>query len=204
MNQKSVLTVTLLALFVAAFAPLASAKAKVGAMAPEFNVVDMNGKSQKLPDFSGKYVVLEWLNYGCPFVGKQYGSGNMQSLQKEWTSRNVVWLSVISSAPGQQGHTESDKAKADYKSKGSHATTVLLDQNGIVGKAYGAATTPHMFIIDPTGKLIYNGAIDDKPTTDLADIKTAKNYVSAALTEAMAGKAISTPTSQPYGCSVKY
>lgn len=204
MNQKSVLTVTLLALFVAAFASLASAKVKVGAMAPEFNVVDMNGKSQKLSDFSGKYVVLEWLNYGCPFVGKQYGSGNMQSLQKEWTSRNVVWLSVISSAPGQQGHSESDKAKADYKAKGSHATTVLLDQNGTVGKAYGAATTPHMFIIDPAGKLIYNGAIDDKPTTDQADIKTAKNYVSAALTEAMAGKAVSIPTSQPYGCNVKY
>ncbi len=204
MNQKSVLTVTLLALFVASFAPIAPAKAKVGAMAPAFSVVDMNGKSHKLSDFSGKYVVLEWLNYGCPFVGKQYGSGNMQSLQKDWTAKGVVWLSVISSAPGEQGHSASDKAKADYKAKGSHATTVILDESGTVGKAYGAATTPHMFIIDPDGKLIYNGAIDDKPTTDLADIKTAKNYVSAALNEALAGKTVSTPTSQPYGCNVKY
>lgn len=204
MNQKSVLTVTLLALLVAAIALPASASAKVGATAPEFAVKDMHGKSHKLSDFSGKYVVLEWLNYGCPFVGKQYGSGNMQSLQKEWTAKNVVWLSVISSAPGEQGHSAGGKAISDYKSKGSGATTVLLDENGVVGKAYGAATTPHMFIVDPKGKLIYNGAIDDKPTTDQADIKTARNYVSAALADAMAGKAVGTPTSQPYGCNVKY
>ncbi len=204
MNQKTVLTVTLLALLVAAFAVSSPAAAKVGAMAPEFAAKDMNGNSQKLSDFKGKYVVLEWLNYGCPFVGKQYGSGNMQTLQKDWTGKGVVWLSVISSAPGEQGHSAADKAKADYKSKGSHATTVLLDENGVVGKAYGAATTPHMFIINPDGKLIYNGAIDDKPTTDLADVKTAKNYVSAALAEAMAGRTVTVATSQPYGCSVKY
>ncbi|MCC6262587.1 MAG: thioredoxin family protein [Bryobacterales bacterium] len=204
MNQKSVLTVTLLALLAAAFTLPAPAKAKVGDMAPEFAVTDMHGKSHKLSDFSGKFVVLEWLNYGCPFVGKQYGSGNMQSLQKQWTAKNVVWLSVISSAPGEQGHSAGTKAVADYKAKGSNATTVLLDENGAVGKAYGAATTPHMFVVDPKGKLIYNGAIDDKPTTDQADIKTAKNYVSAALTEALAGKAVSTSTSQPYGCNVKY
>lgn len=204
MNQKSVLTVTLLAFLAAAFTLPAPAKAKVGAMAPDFAVTDMHGKSHKLSDFSGKFVVLEWLNYGCPFVGKQYGSGNMQSLQKQWTAKNVVWLSVISSAPGEQGHSAGAKAVADYKAKGSNATTVLLDENGAVGKAYGAATTPHMFVVDPKGKLIYNGAIDDKPTTDQADIKTAKNYVSAALTEALAGKAVSTSTSQPYGCNVKY
>jgi peroxiredoxin len=204
MNQKSVLTVTLLALLVAAFAVSSPASAKVGAMAPEFTAKDMNGKSHKLSDFKGKFVVLEWLNYGCPFVGKQYGSGNMQALQKEWTGKGVVWLSVISSAPGEQGHSANDKAKADYKSKGSNATTVLLDENGVVGKAYGAATTPHMFIINPNGNLIYNGAIDDKPTTDLADVKTAKNYVSAALAEAMAGRTVTMATSQPYGCNVKY
>lgn len=204
MNQKSVLTVTLLALLVAAIALPASASAKVGSMAPEFAVTDMHGKSHKLSDFAGKYVVLEWLNYGCPFVGKQYGSGNMQTLQKEWTAKDVVWLSVISSAPGEQGHSSSDKAITDYKSNGSKATAVLLDESGAVGKAYGAATTPHMFIVDPKGKLIYNGAIDDKPTTDQADIKTARNFVSAALADAIAGKAVGTPTSQPYGCNVKY
>ena len=204
MNQKTVLTVTLLALFVAAFAVSSSASAKVGAMAPEFTVKDMNGNSHNLSDFTGKYVVLEWLNYGCPFVGKQYGSGNMQALQKEWTAKGVVWLSVISSAPGEQGHSANDKAKADYKSKGSNDTTVILDESGVVGKAYGAATTPHMYIINPNGKLIYNGAIDDKPTTDQADVKTAKNFVAAALSEAMAGKTVTLATSQPYGCNVKY
>jgi peroxiredoxin len=180
------------------------AAAKVGAMAPDFTVTDMNGKSHKLSDFAGKFVVLEWLNYGCPFVGKHYGSGNMQALQKEWTSKGVVWLSVISSAPGQQGHSSPEKAKADYKAKGSNATTVILDESGVLGKTYGARTTPHMFVIDPKGHLIYNGGIDDKPSTDQADVKTAKNYVSAALSEAMAGKAVTTATSQPYGCNVKY
>jgi peroxiredoxin len=180
------------------------AAAKVGAMAPDFTVTDMSGKTHKLSDFAGKFVVLEWLNYGCPFVGKHYGSGNMQALQKQWTTKGVVWLSVISSAPGQQGHSAPAKAQADYKAKGSNATTVILDESGALGKAYGARTTPHMYVIDPKGNLIYNGGIDDKPSTDVADVKTAKNYVSAALTEAMAGKAVSVSTSQPYGCNVKY
>jgi peroxiredoxin len=182
----------------------ADAAAKVGAMAPDFTVTDMSGKTHKLSDFAGKFVVLEWLNYGCPFVGKHYGSGNMQALQKQWTAKGVIWLSVISSAPGQQGHSAPAKAQADYKAKGSNATTVILDESGALGKAYGARTTPHMYVIDPKGNLIYNGGIDDKPSTDVADVKTAKNYVSAALAEAMAGKAVSVPTSQPYGCNVKY
>lgn len=192
------------AMVLAASSTGAFAAAKVGAMAPDFTVTDMSGKSHKLSDFAGKFVVLEWLNYGCPFVGKHYGSGNMQALQKQWTAKGVVWLSVISSAPGQQGHSAPGKAQADYKAKGSNATTVILDESGALGKAYGARTTPHMFVIDPKGNLIYNGGIDDKPSTDLADVKTAKNYVSAALTEAMAGKAVSVSTSQPYGCNVKY
>ncbi|MCZ2154937.1 MAG: redoxin domain-containing protein [Bryobacterales bacterium] len=204
MKHKTVFTVTLLAMLAFLGGGQAKAAAKVGSEAPAFRAKDMNGESHTLTDYTGKYVVLEWVNHGCPFVGKQYGSGNMQALQKEWRGKGVVWLSVITSAPGEQGHSVAAKAKTDYKTKGSNATTVLLDETGVMGKAYGAMTTPHMFIIDPSGKLIYNGAIDDKPTTDLADVKTAQNYVSAALREAMAGKAVSTPTSQPYGCAVKY
>ncbi len=182
----------------------AFAAATVGQSAPDFTVTDMDGNTHKLSDFKGKFVVLEWLNYGCPFVGKHYNSGNMQSLQKEWTGKGVVWLSVISSAEGQQGHSTPAKAKADYKAKGSNATTVILDPKGVLGKAYGAATTPHMFVIGPNGNLLYNGGIDDKATTDVADVKTSKNYVSAALTEAMAGKPVTMARSQPYGCNVKY
>lgn len=198
------LTALAMILALAAASLQADAAAKVGAMAPDFTVTDMSGKTHKLADFAGKFVVLEWLNYGCPFVGKHYGSGNMQALQKQWTAKGVVWLSVISSAPGRQGHSDPAKAQADYKAKGSNATTVILDESGSLGKAYGARTTPHMYVIDPKGNLIYNGGIDDKPSTDLADIKTAKNYISAALTEAMAGKPVSVSTSQPYGCNVKY
>lgn len=204
MKQTTVLTVTLLVLLTVIAGLQAPAAAKVGSTAPAFTVKDMNGNSHSLTSHTGKYIVLEWVNHGCPFVGKQYGSGNMQALQKEWTAKDVVWLSVISSAPGEQGHSAGSKAETDYKAKGSNATTVLLDETGAMGKAYGAITTPHMFIIDPAGKLIYNGAIDDKPTTDLADVKTAKNYVSAALLEATSGKAVSLETSQPYGCAVKY
>ncbi|MCU0229008.1 MAG: redoxin family protein [Bryobacterales bacterium] len=164
----------------------AFAAATVGQMAPDFTVTDMDGKTHKLSDFKGRFVVLEWLNYGCPFVGKHYNSGNMQALQKEWTGKGVVWLSVISSAEGQQGFSNPDQAKADFKAKGSNSTTVILDPKGTLGKAYGAATTPHMFVIGKDGNVLYNGAIDDKATTDVADVKTSKNYVAAALTEAMA------------------
>jgi hypothetical protein len=182
----------------------AFAAATVGQMAPDFTVTDMDGKTHKLSDFKGRFVVLEWLNYGCPFVGKHYNSGNMQALQKEWTGKGVVWLSVISSAEGQQGFSNPDQAKADFKAKGSNSTTVILDPKGTLGKAYGAATTPHMFVIGKDGNVLYNGAIDDKATTDVADVKTSKNYVAAALTEAMAGKPVSMAKSQPYGCNVKY
>ncbi|MCW5963837.1 MAG: thioredoxin family protein [Bryobacterales bacterium] len=182
----------------------AFAAATVGQTAPDFTVTDMDGKTHKLSDFQGKYVVLEWLNYGCPFVGKHYNSGNMQALQKEWTSKGVVWLSVISSREGQQGYSTPEKAKTDYKAKNSAATTVILDSKGTLGKAYGAATTPHMYVIGPNGNLLYNGGIDDKATTEVADVKTSKNYVSAALTEAMAGKPVTMAKSQPYGCNVKY
>ncbi len=182
----------------------AFAAATVGQMAPDFTVTDMDGNTHKLSDFKGKFVVLEWLNYGCPFVGKHYNSGNMQAAQKEWTSKGVVWLSVISSAEGQQGYSAPAKAKADYKAKGSNATTVILDPKGTLGKAYGAATTPHMFVIGKDGNVLYNGAMDDKATTDVADVKSSKNYVSAALSEAIAGKPVTMAKSQPYGCNVKY
>lgn len=200
LSAKSLLALALgLLLTTSAFAA-----ATVGQMAPDFTVTDMDGKTHKLSDFRGKFVVLEWLNYGCPFVGKHYNSGNMQALQKEWTGKGIVWLSVISSAQGQQGFSTPDKAKADFKAKGSNATTVILDAQGTLGKAYGAATTPHMFVIGKDGNVLYNGAIDDKATTDVADVKTSKNYVAAALTEALAGKPVSMAKSQPYGCNVKY
>jgi hypothetical protein len=183
-------------------APLSAAK--VGEKAPDFSVSDSNGKTHKLSDFKGKWVVLEWQNEGCPYVKKHYGSGNMQKLQKEWTAKGVVWLTVISSAQGQQGYMTGAQANGYMAEKKAGQTAVLLDPSGTMGMAYGAKTTPHMYVVSPEGTLVYNGAIDDKPTTDQADVATATNYVSAALKEGMAGKAISTPTTKPYGCGVKY
>jgi peroxiredoxin len=178
--------------------------AKVGEKAPDFSVTDSNGKAHKLSDFKGKWVVLEWHNQGCPYVKKHYGSGNMQKLQKEWTAKGVVWLSVISSAQGQQGYVTAAQANAYVAEQKAAATAVLLDPMGTMGQAYGAKTTPHMFVISPEGTLVYNGAIDDRPTTDLNDVPTANNFVSAALNQAMAGKAVTTATTKPYGCGVKY
>jgi hypothetical protein len=157
-----------------------------------------------LSGYAGKYVVLEWHNNGCPFVRKHYGSRNMQQLQKRWTARGVVWLTVISSAPGQQGYVTGAEENAYLKQMDAAPTAALLDPAGTLGHLYDAKTSPHMFVIDPSGTLIYNGAIDDQPTTDPAGVAEATNYVSQALTEAMAGKPVSLPTSRPYGCSVKY
>jgi peroxiredoxin len=187
-----------------ALATLTLAAARVGEPAPEFTGKDTKGATHKLSDYQGKFVVLEWHNQGCPYVGKHYSSGNMQKLQKEWTAKDVVWLTVISSAPGQQGYVDPSQADAYVKAHDAAPTAVLLDPSGTIGRAYDAKTTPHMFVIDPKGRLVYNGAIDDKPTTDLADVPTATNFVSAALRQAMAGQAVATPTSRPYGCSVKY
>jgi hypothetical protein len=149
-------------------------------------------------------VVLEWHNNGCPYTQKHYESGNMQRLQKEWTSKGVIWLTVISSAAGQQGYVTAAQENEYLKKMNAGPTAALLDPQGEVGRLYAAKTTPHMFIINPAGALIYDGAIDDKPTTEESDIASAKNYVSQALEEATAGKAVSVPTSRPYGCSVKY
>lgn len=177
---------------------------KVGNPAPDFTAKDSNGKVQKLSDYRGKYVVLEWHNRMCPYVHKHYASGNMQKLQKEWTAKGVVWFTVISSAPGKQGYMTAEEENAYVKKMNASPTAVLLDPSGEVGRLYDAKTTPHMFVINPQGILIYDGAIDNKPTTDLADVPTATNYVSQALEEAMAGKQVTTPVTRPYGCSVKY
>ncbi len=177
---------------------------KVGQPAPEFQATDSRGQVHKLSEYRGKFVVLEWHNNGCPYTRKHYESSNMQRLQREWTARGVVWFTVISSAPGEQGYVTAQQENDYLTRMNASPTAALLDPQGEVGRLYGAKTTPHMFIINPAGVLIYDGAIDNKATTDQADIAIAKNYVSQALEEAMAGKPVSVPTSRPYGCSVKY
>lgn len=193
------------AAILAALTSFARAEAVVGQTAPAFSVADCCGKKVSLSDYKGKFVVLEWTNHECPFVVKHYSSGNMQALQKEYTGKGVVWLSVISSAPGQQGYVKDmDQAMKLTEDRKASPTHVLVDSDGAVGKTYGAKTTPHMFVINPAGKVVYAGAIDDKKSTDSKDIASSKNYVKAALDEAMAGKPVTTASSTPYGCSVKY
>ena len=182
----------------------ASAAVEPGDQAPEFTLTDSKGTSHKLSDFRGKFVVLEWLNHECPFVKKHYSGGNMQKLQQEYSAKGVVWLSIISSAPGKQGHRTGPQADADTKDKGAAPTAVLLDPAGEVGKKYDAKTTPEMFVIDKEGKVIYAGAIDTIKSTDSADIAKAENHVRQALDAALAGKPVPTPKTTPYGCSVKY
>ena len=182
----------------------ASDKAEIDKKAPDFKLKDTNGKEHSLSDFKGKYVVLEWNNFGCPFVKKHYNSKNMQQLQKKYTGKDVVWLTINSSAPGKEGHFSSEELNKKIKEQDANMTAYLIDEKGTVGKTYGAKTTPHMYIVNPEGTLVYAGGIDDIASTDTDDIKKAKNYVAAALDAAMAGKKIETKTSQPYGCSVKY
>jgi len=177
--------------------------AKIGEPAPAFTATDTKGKTRTLASFKGKWVVLEWHNNGCPYVKRHY-AGNMQKLQQDWTAKGVVWLTVISSAPGTQGYVTAAEADAYAKDVKATPTAILLDPKGDLGHLYEARTTPHMYVINPQGVLVYNGAIDNKPSTDPADNAAATNYVSAALREGMAGKPITTPTSRPYGCSVKY
>jgi peroxiredoxin len=181
-----------------------SVAAKVGEAAPDFTAGDSNGQSQKLSSYRGKFVVLEWHNQGCPYTRKHYETGNMQKLQKEWTGKGVVWLTVISSAPGKQGYVTASEENDYLRRSNSSPTAVLLDPKGDLGRLYGAKTTPHMYIIDPHGTLIYNGAIDDRPTADQSDVAGARNFVSQALQEATAGKPVSTASTTPYGCTVKY
>ncbi len=181
-----------------------SAAAVVGKPAPDFKLADVNGKAVTLSQFRGKTVVLEWNNPECPFVKKHYGSGNMQKAQAAAARDGVVWLTINSGAPGKQGHVSGAEAKAHLASAGARPTAYLLDHRGVVGKAYDAKTTPHMYIVNKAGTLVYAGGIDDKPTPRPADINGARNHVLAALTEIKAGKAVSVTTSRPYGCAVKY
>jgi peroxiredoxin len=189
---------------VCAVAPAASADVEVGKPAPGFTLPSAAGEQLSLGSLKGKFVVLEWLNHGCPYVRKHYDSGNMQGLQSKMTQKGVVWLSIISSAPGKQGHSTPKQALADAEAKGAKPTAVLLDESGTVGREYGATTTPHMFVIDPSGVLIYMGAIDDQPTFDADSVAGAKNWVKLAVEESMDGKPVSHPATKPYGCSVKY
>ncbi|RMD92723.1 MAG: thioredoxin family protein [Calditrichaeota bacterium] len=177
---------------------------QIGKPAPDFTLVDSHGKKHSLSDYKGKFVVLEWFNPDCPFVRKHYNSGNMQKLQKQYTKKGVIWLTINSSAPGKQGHCTPKIANKIIKKKEMACTAFLLDHDGKVGRMYGAKTTPHMYIINPNGILIYKGAIDDKPSTNIEDIKKAKNYVVMALEAAMKGKKVPVSATKPYGCSVKY
>jgi peroxiredoxin len=179
---------------------LTPADVETGA-APTFSLPATNGKTVDLSSFKGKYVVLEWTNNGCPFVRRHYSTGNMQALQGWAKQKDVVWLSIVSSGPGKQGHLTAEQGTDLVKAQKIQSAFYLLDSDGKVGKTYGAKATPHMFVIDPKGTIIYNGAIDDQPN---GDASTARNYVRAALEEAMAGKEVSVSTSQPYGCAVKY
>lgn len=190
-----------LALFPARFA---EASASVGQPAPTFTSIDSRGETVKLSDYAGKHVVLEWTNHGCPFVQKHYNTGNMQALQEAATTKGVVWLSIISSAAGKQGHVSGDEADELTSSRNAHPTAVLLDESGDIGRLYGAKTTPHMFIVDPEGTLIYAGGIDSIPSADTADVAKAVPYVKLALNEALEGVPVSEATTRPYGCSVKY
>jgi peroxiredoxin len=193
----------LLAAALAAAGPTLAA-ATVGQAAPAFKGADVSGKSVSLADFKGKYVVMEWNNPNCPFVVKHYDSDNMQSLQKRFGADNVVWVAVNSTSDMHGDYMSPDKLAAWFKQKNAAPTAVVMDTKGDIARAYGAKVTPHMFVIDPKGTVIYAGAIDDKRTANPADAKTASNYVVAALTDARSGKAVTTPTSSAYGCSIKY
>ena len=182
----------------------AHAQPEIGQPAPDFTATDTKGVSHSLADFRGQTVVLEWTNHDCPYVKKHYDTGNMQALQKDATGDGVVWLSIISSAPGKQGYLSAEEADALTAERDAAPTAVLFDPEGTVGKAYGARTTPHMFVIDPEGTLVYMGGIDDRPTSSKADVEGARNYVREALIAVGNGQEVPQSTSRPYGCSVKY
>jgi peroxiredoxin len=176
----------------------------VGTNAPDFSLTDSKGKTQSVSQYKGKYVVLEWFNPECPFVKKHYGSGNMQKLQDEFTGKGVVWLTIDSSAPGLEGNLTAEQANAKMTEWKTKQTAFVLDSEGKAGRSYGAKNTPHMFVINPEGKIVYEGAIDSKATPNPADIATSTNYVKVALEESLGGKTVSNAMTKPYGCSVKY
>jgi glutathione peroxidase-family protein len=196
---------TILAFFILIFAvSIHAQKAKLNQTAPEFTLKDSFGKEHTLSDFAGKVVVLEWINFECPFVKKHYNSNNMQKLQEKYAKDSIVWLALCSSAEGKQGNFSNEEINSRSIKLKAKYLAYLIDEDGKVGKMYGAKTTPHMFIVDKEGKLVYAGAIDDKSSTDEDDIEGAKNYVSLALDELLENKEVGIQNSTPYGCSVKY
>ena len=194
---------TAISLAAIAFSASAIASAPPGQPAPQFTLTDLSGKPVNLGDYKGKTVVLEWHNFECPFVQKHYRSGNMQGLQKKYAN-DVVWLAVSSTSKTASDYIEPAKISRQLSEFKAAPARFLMDESGTVGRSYGARTTPHMYIIDPSGKVVYNGAIDDKRSTDVTDVKTATNYVAAALDEMKAGKPVTVASTTPYGCSVHY
>ena len=203
MNMKTKLIATFVTV-IGATALFAADSPNVGSAAPDFSLQDSKGKTQSVSQYKGKYVVLEWFNPDCPFVKKHYGSGNMQKLQEEFTAKGVVWLSIDSSAPGLEGYLTAEQANAKMAEWKTKQTAFVFDPDGKAGRSYGAKTTPHMFVINPEGKIVYEGAIDSKPTPNPADLASSTNYVKVALDESLAGKTVSNANTKPYGCSVKY
>lgn len=181
-----------------------AAGVKTGEDAPDFTLTDSNGTEHSLSDFEGKMVVLEWTNYSCPFVKKHYKNGDMQATQKKYTDEGVVWLTIAGSAPGKQGHHTADEWNKQLEKAKAAGTALLMDEDGTVGRAYNAKVTPHMYVIHKDGTLVYQGAIDSNSSWDPDDVAGAENYVASALDSLMAGEAIKTATTKPYGCGVKY
>jgi glutathione peroxidase-family protein len=204
-KMKKVTKVFILAvLLVMSFSVVGFADVKTNEKAPDFSLSDSNGTTHNLSDYRGKYVVLEWINFQCPFVVKHYKSGNMQGLQKKHTQKDVVWLSIGSSASGKQGNYSPEEINEIVKNSNAAPTAYLIDEQGTVGRAFGAKTTPHMFVVNPEGHIVYQGAIDSISSFDSEDIPEATNYIDLALHEAMAGGVLSNSTTKSYGCSVKY
>ena len=201
---RAIKTIIIVLALCSSWPALSRAEVTVGSLAPDFTAMDSRQQTHKLSDYKGKYVVLEWFNPQCPFVKKHYNTGNMQNLQGKYTAQDVVWLSIDSSAEGNQGYLSADGANQFIAERNSKATAVLLDAAGEVGRLYGAQTTPHMFIIDPQGVLVYQGAIDDMPGTDEEDVAPAKNYVDETLSLLLSGKPVDAFATKSYGCSVKY
>jgi peroxiredoxin len=198
------LTIPTIAAFLAVAMSGPVPAATTGAAAPQFTGTDANGRTVRLSDYAGKVVVLEWTNHQCPYVRKHYGSGNMQSVQADAKAQGVVWLSIVSSAPGKEGHVTAEQARQLQSEQKAVPAAVILDPTGAIGRAYSAKTSPHMFVIDAQQRIVYQGAIDDKPTADVASLKGARNYVREALAHVKAGKPVAEAETTPYGCSVKY
>lgn len=203
-TSRAAAAVFAMALSVMQIGPSQAASLEIGKPAPGFTAKDTEGKAISLSAYKGKTVVLEWTNHECPYVRKHYGTGTMQKLQADAKAKGVVWLSIISSAPGQQGHVPAAKADELTRARKAHPSAVLLDADGAVGRLYGATTTPHMFIIDAKGNLTYAGGIDDKPSSNPSTIKIARPYVREALDALAAAKSVRKASTRPYGCSVKY